>query len=103
MSFFGKQKQEQPRVVEGAFEVDYQDNAVLLYRWTNDGERIDVGHVKYDQEHNKVEVKLGVYSVHLPLSTAKMFFGAAAELVEYVFSELTHGKKPGEIKWLGPK
>ena len=113
MSFFGGKrkskrfpereiiKYEEPQPGEGTFEVDYIDNTVILWRWSNDRtEKIHAGHVRYDPEHNKIELKLSFVTVHLDIVAAKMFFGAVSELVEHVRGEITRGKKPREIKWI---
>ena len=101
MSFIGKPMKNKPRnskpsekAKAGPFEVDVQGDAVLLYRWLNDGERVLAGYVKYVPEEQKVEIKLGVSSVRLDIVDALAFFRGCVDLAESVFREAT---KP---RWL---
>ena len=103
MSFIGKPMRNKPRdskpsekAKAGPFEVDVQGDAVLLYRWLNDGERVLAGYVRYVPEEQRVEIKLGVSSVRLDIVDALAFFRACRDLVEEVWRSAA---KP-RVAWL---
>ena len=77
-----------------AFEVDFQGDTVVIYRWTNDrSEKLEAASVKFLRDLKVIELRLGTFTLRLGITVAKQFFGAAAELVDRVFLELIRPKR----------